>query len=40
MMDVVGEPTVRITIVDDVVAGINIARIILLVPTIRKDQSI
>jgi hypothetical protein len=36
MVDVAGEPSIRITIVEDVAAGANIARIILLVATMRK----
>jgi hypothetical protein len=35
-VDVAGEPRVRITIVEDVAAGINITRIILLAATMRK----
>jgi hypothetical protein len=37
MVDVAGESRVRITIVKDVAAGKIIARIILLVATMRKD---
>jgi hypothetical protein len=39
LVDVIGEPRVRITIVRDVPAGKNIARIILLVATIKKIQN-
>jgi hypothetical protein len=39
LVDAAGEPSVRITIVGDVAAGINIARIILLVATMRKLQN-
>jgi anaerobic glycerol-3-phosphate dehydrogenase len=37
LVDVAGESRVRITIVEDVVAGKIIARIILLAATMRKD---
>jgi hypothetical protein len=37
LVKVTSEPTTRITIVDDVAAGKNIARIILLAITMRKD---
>jgi hypothetical protein len=37
MDDVTGEPRARITIVDDVAAGTNIARTKILVATMRKD---
>jgi hypothetical protein len=37
MVDVAEEPRVRITIVEDVATVTNIARIILLAATMRKD---
>jgi hypothetical protein len=37
LVNIVGEPRVRITIIEDVEAGTNIARIIFLAPTKRKD---
>jgi hypothetical protein len=37
LIDVTGESRVRITIVEDVAAGTNTARIILLMATKRKD---
>jgi hypothetical protein len=40
LIDVAGESRVRITIVEDVVAGINTARIILLAATKRKDPKL
>jgi hypothetical protein len=39
LVDADGESSVRITIVEDVAAGINIARIILLAVTMRKLQN-
>jgi hypothetical protein len=36
LVDVAGEPSIRIAIVEDVAAEINIARIILLAATMRK----
>jgi hypothetical protein len=36
LVDVAGEPSIRITIVEDIAAGTNIARIILLAATMRK----
>jgi hypothetical protein len=37
LVDIAGEPKVRITIVEDVAAGTNIASITLLVATRRKN---
>jgi hypothetical protein len=39
LVDVAGESTVRITIIEDVAAGKIIARIILLAATMRKDPT-
>jgi hypothetical protein len=40
LVNVAGEPKVQITIVKDVAAGINIARITLLVATRRKNPKL
>jgi hypothetical protein len=40
LVNVAGEPKVRITIVKDVAAGINIARITLLAATRRKNPKL
>jgi hypothetical protein len=40
MVDVPGEPKVRITIVDDVASETNIARTNLLAATLRKDPKL
>jgi hypothetical protein len=40
LIDVVGETSIRITIVKDVAAGTNITRIILLAATMRKTPKL